>query len=263
MIRAGQGVLIKKDLKGITANRQLFITILIVPLVLTTVLPTIFILAVQFAPEESNDIKQLLDLLPMEQQVGDLDELVIGLVMNSIMPMFFLMIPIMAASVMAASSFVGEKEKNTLETLLYCPLSLKQIFQAKVMASFLMSMIVSFVSFAVMMVVVEVEVLLTAGRMMLPNINWLFVMLLISPAISLIAIILIVRGSAKAQTMEEAQQRSMFLVLPVILLVAGQFTGIVLIGTWLLFGLGSVLMIIALLMMRGSVDKYNYETVLK
>lgn len=41
-----------------------------------------------------------------------------------------LMIPVMASSVMAASSFVGEKEKHTLETLLYSPLSLKQLFQS-------------------------------------------------------------------------------------------------------------------------------------
>lgn len=263
MIGLMQSVLIKKDLKGITANRQLFCVILIVPLVLTIVLPSIFILATQFAPEESNDIKQLLNLLPIEQQTGDLNELVIGLVMNNVMPMFFLMIPIMSASVMAASSFVGEKEKHTLETMLYCPLSIKQIFQAKVLASFLMSMFVSFISFVAMILVMEVEILLTTGSLLIPDISWLFVMLLISPAISLIAIVLIVRGSAKAQTMEEAQQRSVFLVLPIILLLAGQFTGIVLIGKWLLLGLGIVLMGIALLMMHGSVGKFNYETVLK
>ncbi|HIW21560.1 MAG TPA: ABC transporter permease subunit [Candidatus Dorea intestinavium] len=51
------------------------------------------------------------------------------------------------ASIMAAGSFVGEKEKRTLETLLYSPLSITKIFQAKVLASFLLSMFISFISF--------------------------------------------------------------------------------------------------------------------
>ena len=37
----------------------------------------------------------------------------------------------MTASIMAASSFVGEKEKRTLETLLYSPLTVGQIFRAR------------------------------------------------------------------------------------------------------------------------------------
>lgn len=56
-----------------------------------------------------------------------------------------------ASSVMAASSFVGEKEKHTLETLLYSPLSLKQLFQSKILAGFLVGMMVSYISFAAMM----------------------------------------------------------------------------------------------------------------
>ncbi len=45
-----------------------------------------------------------------------------------ILPVFFMIIPVMAASIMSASAFVGEKEKHTLETLLYCRLSVKQAY---------------------------------------------------------------------------------------------------------------------------------------
>ena len=69
------------------------------------------------------------------------------------------MIPVMASSVMAASSFVGEKEKHTLETLLYSPLSIKQLFQSKILAGFSVGMMVSYISFAAMMLVLEIEML--------------------------------------------------------------------------------------------------------
>lgn len=262
MLSHMQKALIKKDLRNVTSNKRLFSVMLIVPLVLTVVLPSIFILATIFAPEDAGDLQSLLDLMPQSEQTGDLSHMVISLVLNNIMPVFFLMIPIMAASVMAASSFVGEKEKRTLETLLYCPLSLKQIFNAKILASFILSMMVSLISFIVMILVVEAEILLTTGGIILPDIGWLVLMLLVSPAVSLIAIILIVRGSAKAQTMEESQQRSVFLILPIILLAMGQFTGIMLVDFWLLLGLGIICAAIALLAMKSSFRKFNYETLL-
>ena len=65
-------------------------------------------------------------------------------------------------------------------------------------------------------------------------------MLFIAPAISLVAIAVTVRGSAKAQTIEEAQQRAVFLIFPIIALVIGQFTGVILVNSWLLLGLGIV-----------------------
>lgn len=44
--------LMKKDFKGITANRRLFSAILIVPLVLTVFLPSLFIVLIHFAPDD-------------------------------------------------------------------------------------------------------------------------------------------------------------------------------------------------------------------
>lgn len=88
-------------------------------------------------------------------------------------------------------------------------------------------------------------------------------MLLISPAISLIAITLIVRGSAKAQTMEESQQRSAFLILPIVLLMAGQFSGVVLINGWVLLGLGAVLAVVAVILVKRALGRFTYEALLK
>lgn len=109
----------------------------------------------------------------------------------------------MASSVMAASSFVGEKEKHTLETLLYSPLSLGQLFQSKILAGFSVGMMISFSSFAAMLLVMELESFFLTGNLLLPAASWLAIMLLIAPAISFAVT---VRSSAKAQTIEEAQQ---------------------------------------------------------
>ena len=196
MINSMQLIIIKKDLRSLIFNKRLFPVLLIVPFMFTVVLPTIFILSTHFAPEEFGDLKKLLNLLPLSAQSDNMQLLMIGLLLNHILPVFFIMIPVMAATIMAASSFVGEKERRTLETLLYCPLTLKQIFQSKILASFLLSMLVSFGSFLIMILVVEIEILLTTGSLLLPNSNWLVTMLLVSPAVSLMAVTLIVKSSA-------------------------------------------------------------------
>ena len=111
----------KKDIRGVTLNKQVFAVLLIVPLALTIVLPSIFVLVTAFAPDAASDFQKILDMLPADNGARSQQQRIFGLILNNIMPVFFLMIPIMASSVMAASSFVGEKEKHTLETLLYSP----------------------------------------------------------------------------------------------------------------------------------------------
>lgn len=258
-----QLALIKKDIRGITSNKQVFMVMLIVPLALTIVLPSILVFVTALVPEATSDFQALLNMLPITEQRGNQEQLILRLVLNKVMPAFFLMIPIMASSVMAASSFVGEKEKHTLETLLYSPLSLKQLFQSKILAGFSVGMMVSLISFLAMMLVVEIEMLFLTGAAIMPDISWLIVMLLIAPAISLVAIGITVRGSAKAQTIEEAQQRAAFLIFPIIALVIGQFTGVIMVSSWLLLGMGIVLALLAARLMKGAVGKFTYEKLLR
>ena len=261
-MKRAEKAIIKKDIRGITSNRRLFSALWIVPLALTVVLPSIFVCAAHFAPDDP-DVLALLELLPGTANTESVELAIAGIIFNYILPAFFLMIPIMTASVMAASAFVGEKEKHTLETLLYCPLSVKEIFRAKVLASFLLSMLVSLVSFAVMLTVLELESVFLMGSPLLPGGGWVIVLFLLSPAVSLIAVTLIVRNSARAQSVEESQQSAVFLIIPVILLVVGQFAGVMILNVWILLGLSIVCALLARLLLQRAVKRFTYEMLLK
>ncbi len=261
-MNAQQLALVKKDIRSVTANKRVLTAMLVVPIALTIVLPSVFVIGSILAPETISDFQVLLDMLPATVE-GSKQELILGLLLNKIMPIFFLMIPIMVSSVMAASSFVGEKEKRTLETLLYSPLSLKQLFQSKILAGFLVGIAVSYLAFLAMILTVEAEMLILTGNMILPDASWLIVMLLIAPALSLAAIAITVRGSARAQSMEESQQRAVLLLFPLLALIIGQFGGMLLINVWLLLGLGAILVVVDLLLMRGAAGRFTYEQLLK
>ena len=261
-MKNAEQAIIKKDIRGITSNKRLFLPLWIVPLMMTVVLPSIFICAVHFATDDP-DVMSLLELLPESARTGNAELVIAGMIFNNILPAFFLMIPIMAASIMAASAFVGEKEKYTLETLLYCPLSVKEIFRAKVLSSFLLSMFVSLVSFAVMLAVLELEAVFLMGHPLIPGVGWAIVLFLLSPAVSLIAVTLIVRNSAKAQSVEESQQSAVFLIIPAILLVVGQFAGVMLLNVWILLGLGVLCAVLAWMLLQRAVRRFTYEMLLK
>ena len=49
-MKPGMSALIKKDIGSITSNRQAFAVLLITPLTLTVVLPSVFALVTVFAP---------------------------------------------------------------------------------------------------------------------------------------------------------------------------------------------------------------------
>jgi len=269
MINKMQIAIIKKDILSITANRRMLTVLITVPLVMIVVLPIMFILIVMLSPVDSPDMMQLIQLMESSYpnsfnlNKGNIQYMLIDMILNNIIPIFFILIPVMASSVMASGSFVGEKEKSTLETLLYCPLPLKKIFNAKILASFLLSMAVSVVSFIVMTVVTEILYFALTESLIKFNINWIIILLFVSPAAAVISINLIVRNSAKAQSSEEAQQSSLFLVLPVMLLVVGQFSGIMMISVKLFLLIAAVLVIIAALSFKSSFRKFNYEALLR
>ena len=162
-----QIALIKKDIRSITSNKQVLMVMLIVPLALTIVLPSIFVFVTLLAPESTSDFQKLLEMLPV--------------------------------------SAGGQNQEQMI----------------------------------------------------------LWLMLFIAPAISLVAIAVTVRGSAKAQRIEEAQQCAVFLIFPILALVIGQFSGVMLVNSWLLLGLGIVLAVLDILLLRGAARKFTYEKLLK
>ena len=60
----GQFALIKKDMRSVTSNKQVFTVLLIVPIVLTIALPSTFVFVISFVPDAASDFQKLLDMLP-------------------------------------------------------------------------------------------------------------------------------------------------------------------------------------------------------
>lgn len=254
--------LINKDINEITNSKQVILPMTIVPILLTVIIPLAVIIGANFIGNDSNTIRQLGPLikkLPSEYLTFNPGQLLIKIVMNYMFPAYFLIIPIMCSGIIGASSFVGEKEHKTLETLLYTPISMEELLRAKILGVFIPSYIITLISFVAFGIIVNIGGFMHFGGLIFPDIKWLIIILWISPAISLLSLIFTVLVSAKSKTFQEAQQVSGLLVLPIILILVGQMTGVLLLNNLIMVVAGLVLFILDYLLIKRISSKFVPE----
>lgn len=242
----------RKDLKEAFANRAVWAPILILPLILVVALPVFMLVLPTQLPEGRMNIPP--DLLPklLGQLPAGLADLIaplpptqqISLLMVSTLfaPMF-LTIPIMLASLIGANSFAGEKERKTLEALLYTPASDSELLLGKMLASVLPAVLLAWVSFGIYAVVVNLAAWPIVGTIWFPTVTWWPLMLWVTPAVAIMGMGLTVLISSKVNTFMEANQLSGLSVLLVVALVISQVSGALYMGVGLTMLLGTLVWI--------------------
>ncbi|MDT9721277.1 ABC transporter permease subunit [Paenibacillus sp. ClWae2A] len=252
--------LVRKDIRSVTASIQLWLPMLIVPLIIGIIMPSALLWAASRMELRSlGNISFLLESLDALTHGGQIPQLasmptdnhriVYYLAMYMFAPLF-LIIPVMASSILTANSFAGEKERKTLEGLLFAPISMHTLFKGKVLAALIPSILLSWVTFLIYGIIANILMYPMFGTLMFPNLNWIILVVWVVPACSLMVILLNVLISAKVRGFQEAYQLGGLIVLPLIALVAGQASGMLLIGPWMLLMIGAVLMLISVVLLR-------------
>ncbi|MGG4130363.1 ABC transporter permease subunit [Paenibacillus illinoisensis] len=252
--------LVRKDIRAITASIQLWLPMLIVPLIIGVTMPAILIwVASRVELRSIGNLGFLLDSLDILSSSGQIPELasmatdnhriVYYLALYMFAPLF-LIIPVMASSILTANSFAGEKERKTLEGLLFTPISMDTLFKGKVLAALIPSIILSWITFLIYGIIANILMYPMFGAMMFPNWNWIILVLWVVPSCSLMVILLNVLISAKVRGFQEAYQLGGLIVIPLLALIAGQASGMLLISPVLLLLIGAALLLISLVLLR-------------
>ena len=152
---------------------------------------------------------------------------------------FFLMVAIINSMVTSSNSFVGEKERNTLETLLFAPISIKDLFLGKVLASLIPTLAISFAAFLINFILVNVITYPYFNIILYFNSTWMILMFWVIPLLVMFNIILNVLISAKVKSFQEAQQFGGLLVLPIVGIIISQVSGLFFLSSLSLFLIGS------------------------
>ncbi|HLI28015.1 MAG TPA: ABC transporter permease subunit [Chloroflexota bacterium] len=163
--------------------------------------------------------QQLRPLLYLD--VTNLDQM-IRVIMKALLIPLFWVTPVALTSTVAADSFVGEKERNTIEPLLATPISDGQLFAAKLATAVIPATAGTWFG-------IVLFGLLTARyrgpyfpHFILGDPDWLFSMFVVVPLMALLAAAVAALISTRVATYRSAYQLNGLVVLPIILLLVPQ-----------------------------------------
>jgi len=202
-------------------------------------------LAPQLAGEAAVDmgeIEPLLKMLPASLVAGmeEFSPEALWVVLSSsyLFAPFFLIVPIMVSSILAADSIVGEKERKTMEGLLYTPLTDSELYVAKALVAVIPALSISLGSFILYTLVVNIAGYPVVGRIFFPTAIWWPLVFWLAPAVSVAGLGVTVLISSKAKTFMQAQQLGGVLVLPIVGWMVAQSAGVFFMGQSLMILVG-------------------------
>jgi len=240
--------IVRKDIQVVLQNKGVIIPIIIVPLILFGALPWFAALAPSLVSLGGSNIEELAALI--ERMPNGLQEelapytveqkTIVFFLVYMLAPMF-LIIPLMVASVIAADSFAGERERRTLEALLYSPTSDRELFLAKLLSSWLPAVAVTLAGLVLYTVMANAAAWPLMERLFFPNWMWVVLTLWVAPAAAGLGLATMVLVSARAQGFQDAYQMGGAVVVPILLLVFGQISGVMYFSVWMVLALGLVL----------------------
>jgi len=234
----------RKDLKVAVQNKGVVLPLIILPLILFVIFPWIMAYAPDLANSTGTSVTNIDELLKRMPE-GLLNELsgytenqqmVVFSLVYMLAPMFLIM-PLMVSSVFAADSFAGEKERKTLEALLYTPTTDRDLFAAKVLGAWVTAVSVAVLSFVIYAVMVNAAGWHSIGHIFFPNWMWIALVFWVTPAVAGLGLVVMVFVSVRAQGFQDANQTGGLIVLPILALMIGQIAGV------MYFSLGVVLFV--------------------
>lgn len=261
----------RKDLKEVFANRMVWAPVILLPLIFVVILPVLLLVLPSVVPQNQMNIPadlvpKLLGKIPpgLAEIITPLDPVhqVSLLMVSTLFAPMLLTIPLMIASLIGANSFAGEKERKTLEALLYTPATDSELLLGKMLAAVLPSVLLSWISFALYAVVVNAASWSIVGRVWFPTPTWWPLMFWVTPAIAVLGLGLTVIVSSKVSTFMEANQLSGVSVIVVVALVVSQISGALYLGVGLTVLLGAVVWIVDAVLVTVAIKTFSRSSLI-
>lgn len=252
-------VILQKEWWELRRERSLLATLLLFPLTITTIgLGATY--ALGLVPDEETAMlgaataDPALAGLPLDQ----LGQAIMGRQFS----LLILLLPMFLPSLLAAYSIVGEKSRRTLEPLLATPVRDWELLLAKSLAAVLPPLLMTWACAAVFAAGVPLVSLTPAVAGLIISPAWALMLALCSPLLALIAVAASVMISSRVNDPRSAQNLSGVLVVPFMLLFAGQLAGLVVVSPAFVLAFAVALAAVAALMVWLATRLFARETIL-
>jgi ABC-type Na+ efflux pump permease subunit len=259
-----------KDILEVRQNKSVILSLLLVPVIIMVVLPTVMLVIANTtgSAEAFNDPDLAIMFERMPQVISGMFtgmtdlQMSIAVMLGLLFAPMFLIMPLMFSASIAAESFAGERERKTLEALLYTSATDTELFIGKALAAFIPSIMVTWASFLVYVVVLNVGGYPLFGYLWFPLSSWYPLVFWVTPAFAALGVGATVLISSKVQTFMGAYQASGSLVLLVLGIFVGQASGVVYLSVWVGMILGFVIWLAAGVLFFMAIQQFNRKTLL-
>lgn len=261
----------RKDLATILRNKGIRIPLVAAPTVILIVMPILLVtggdLLAQAAPVAIHDAGGGAATLT-DRFTPEFAEEVTGItgpgrwaafILEVFLAPLYLLVPLMVATVIAADSFAGERDRGTLEALLHTPTTDRELLTAKFLAAWIPAVVVSLGGFVVYSVVANLVSWPSIGRIWFPTPAWLLLAFFVTPGIAALGLGIMVVVSSRVQSLQAAHQFGSLVVLPVIVLLIAQISGAILFNLTAVATMGLLVWIAAALFLRLAAGRFRRE----
>jgi ABC-2 type transport system permease protein len=183
------------------------------------------------------------------------------LYMLNIYAVMFMILPVAIPVNIAAYSVAGEKATRSLEPLLATPITTTELLAGKALAAIIPAIVATWLSFAIFILAMTLMIGGVASRFLLDPL-WLFAIVVVSPLLTLLSVSVAVMISSRVTDPRVAEQLSMLVILPVVLLLIGQSVGLILVDRTTVLLFGAVVLILDLLLGYFTLKAFQRETIL-
>jgi len=173
-----------------------------------------------------------------------------------------IIVPLTISSAVGAHTIVGERERGTGEFLAHSPLTEREIYMGKLLASLIPGFMATAVGFAIYSLIVNIRVGAEVGGWFFPTTGWWLLILWVVPPFIAIAPSIIVWVSSKVRSTAAAQQAASLVSLPVILASYGVSSRLLYDPTKAALAVGAFAWILAIIGLASGSRSLNRERLL-
>jgi ABC-type Na+ efflux pump permease subunit len=164
-----------------------------------------------------------------------------------------IVVPLTISVAVASNAIVGERERGTGEFLAHSPITVREIYFGKLIASLVPGYLATIIGFSLYALVVNLIVGPEMGGWFFPTSGWFFLILWVIPPFIAVAISIVLRMSARMRSAAAAQQASSLVTLPVIILSYAVATRVIASPGMSAFLIGGIAWVTAIILsVRGS-----------
>lgn len=223
----------RKDLKVVIRNKAVSVPLIAMPVVILVGLPAV--VSLMSKGSDMGGIQSMLGPLLVGYDEGQ--TMAVYLLAIMAVPLYLIM-SLTVSIAGACDSFAGEKERKTLEALLYTPTTDGELLLGKLLSAWLPALGVAWGGFLLYTVTANLAAWPVMGRLWFPTTMWVILAVWVAPAVAGLGVVAMVLLSSRARTFQAAYQLGGLMILPILLLFVLPATGVMAFSAWVLALLG-------------------------